>query len=482
MYVQFDEARAQAARLKSRFDPSAQREFQAAEHQWKLSVADCERALARPPADPARLRRLHVEMARLFHPDLALDPVRKSLCGQLMTEVNIAFGDGDYPRLESIRDTIQGDADAAHEMAELTHSVAFQLNARNQYALRQKQDLLADLTAWLYSQADQAQRTGRHNRPVRPFPNLMLRAMEDLQMVSVRLLQVSPEASLGELSVRAERDTDSPPVLLGEARGVVRVPFARATLLRISRTCQTLEGLNKLDTGDFNGLIDEWPDFVNLTDAMLQPLARFNRLEELHLGRTAITGSVFDRFPPLRELRILILDETAFDDRGMQHLGESVWMQRLDLSSTRVTGRGLAALHRMKSLRDLSLYATPVEDADLEFLESLPQLRNLNLGLTHITDAAVDRLSALRHLEVLHLGGTAVTDQAMANLAQLPALRDLVIWETKISANALEFLGRCLSLRYLDADQTAVSPQDLLAFRAKRPEVRLPSDIWAETP
>ena len=481
MYIKFDEARAQAARLKSRFDAFAQREYQAAAEQWKLSVADYQQALARPVADPVRLRRLHVEMARLFHPDLALDPVRKSLCGQLMKEVNIAVQDGDYPRLEAMRNTIQGDADAALEMTALTHGVPFQLNARNQYALRQQQDLLIDLTEWLYAQADKAQRTGDHNRPTRLFDDLMLRALHDLQAISVRLVQFPRDAAMGELAVRAERFIDSPVTVLGQAQGMVRVPFTKALLLRISKDCRSLEPLRVLDSEDFNGLIDEWPNFVNLTDEMLQPLAKFTRMEELHLARTGITGKVFDRFPPLHELRVLILDETAFDDHGMQRLGEAIWMQRLDLSSTRITGRGLASLHRMKSLRDLSLYATVVGDADLEVMQSLPQLRNLNLGLTQVTDGAIDGLARLHYLEVLHLGGTSVTDRALARLAELPALRDLVMWETKISRAGLLLLAQCPSLRYLDADQTAVTAADFLAFRARRPDVRLPSDIRTET-
>ena len=83
----------------------------------------------------------------------------------------------------------------------------------------------------------------------------------------------------------------------------------------------------------------------------------------------------------------------------MQRLAESIWMQKLDLSSTRVTGRGLASMHRMKSLRELSLMSTPIEDGDLAFLDFLPQLRNLNFGLTRITDAVMERIARLNQLE-----------------------------------------------------------------------------------
>lgn len=481
MYLQFDEARTEGARLRARFEPDAQREYRAAQEQWRLSVADCRRATTKSTANPKEVRRLHLELARKFHPDLALDPVRRSLCEQLMAEVNIAVQDEDQERLEAIRDTTQGSADAAPEMAKLTRSTAFQLNDRNQYALRQQQDLLKDLTDWLYAQANQARRNTLHNRSSQLYSDLMERALDDLQHVSVRLLRFPKDYSLGELSVRDECNIDSPSRVLGPAQGMVRVPFLSAALLRVNKDCKSLEALRVLDGDDINGLIDEWPDFVELTDEMLQPLTVFSRLEELHLGRTKITGRVFDAFPPLRELRVLILDETAFDDHGMEKLGESIWMQRLDLSSTKVTGQGLRELHRMKSLRDLSLYSTQVGDEDLAFLDALPQLRNLNFGLTRVTDASAQRIAQLQQLEVLHLGGTEITDAAIGVIATLPVLRDVVLWETKITDAAIEKLAKCPSLRYLDADQTLVTSAALGALREARPEVKLPSDLWCES-
>jgi hypothetical protein len=86
----------------------------------------------------------------------------------------------------------------------------------------------------------------------------------------------------------------------------------------------------------------------------------------------------------------------------------------------------------------------------------------------------------LRALEVLNLGGTGITDAILDTLARLPALRDLVLWETAITAAGAAKIRAFPNLRYLDLDKTGVSPEDLRAFREARPEVRLPSDIWAE--
>lgn len=78
-------------------------------------------------------------------------------------------------------------------------------------------------------------------------------------------------------------------------------------------------------------------------------------------------------------------------------------------------------------------------------------------------------------------GGTKITDAILETLAHLPALRDLVLWETAVTAGAMDKLKTFPALRYLDVDQTGVTPEALADFRAGRPEVRLPSDIWSES-
>jgi hypothetical protein len=399
-----------------------------------------------------------------------------------MAQVNVAHQEADVQRLRDIQLAVSGDTDAAPEMTALSHSPVAQLRTRVEYAARHKQDPLGELVAHLRSTTLQTQRRGA-SAPlgVDRYSSLVERALADLAAIGVRRLAFPVSDSMGEISVRKELDIDAPVTVIGLARGVVSVPFGKSVTLRLGKDCRNLEPLLALDPDDLNGLIDEWPDFVNLNNEQLAPLSRFRRLEELHLARTEINGQAFDRFPPMHELRVLILDETEFDDRGMARLAECAWMQRLDLSFTKVTGQGLHSLHRMASLRDLSLYGTDMSDADLAVLDRLPALRNLNLGLTNITDASAARFGQLKALEVLHLGGTAVTDALLEQLAGLPALRDLVLWETKISNAGVQLLKSFPALRYLDTDNTAVTREAMGDFRAVRPEVKLPGDIWADS-
>ena len=438
--------------------------------------------MTRPTGDSEKLKRLHRELARYFHPDLASDHARRVLREQLMTEVNLAYSEEDLRRMELLAGALDRDenGDAARELAALAVTPINELRERAEYANRQKRDLLTELALHLRRKTMETQQKGAAMLP-RPAGEgtLVERALADLaQVSSSRLLRFPHGGTMGEISVRAERNIDAKITVLGQAQGTVQAPFGKAILLRVNGECSDLTPLLELDPEDLQGFIDEWPDFVNLTDEQVQPLAHFPSLEVIQLGRTEVTGRVFDRFPSLHELRVLILEETQFDDAGLLHLEDCVWMQRLDISFTQVTGPGLKAIRNMTALRELSLYGTAVSDDDLKIIDHIPGLRNLNLGLTGVTDAAAQHLRHLQYLEVLNLGGTGITDAILDTLSTLPALRELVLWETGVTTAGLEKIRNMESLRYLDVDETKVPKEALDPFRQARPEVRLPSDVW----
>ncbi len=481
-YVELDEARAQSAKLRARFYPAAHRESIAAREQARISAEACAKAAVRPRPDPQRFKQLHHQLARNYHPDLATDPAHAALCEQLMTEVNLAHSDGDLERLEILHTALIETGDVISQQQQLSRTPLAELGERVTYAARRHHELLAELANRIHELTmDEKLRTAQSSRTAGGAPptNLIARALRDLADLSARRLIFPAAQSMGQLSIRGEFNIDATPTVLGPARGIVAVPFGKTVILRLDAACSNLSPLEQLHPDDLNGFIDEWPDFVPVNDESLRLLAKFTRLEELRLGRTEITGRVFDNWASLHELRVLVLDETEFDDDGMSKLEGSVWMQRLDLSFTRVTGDGLRALHNMTALRELSLYGTSVSDADLSLLERTPDLRNLNLGLTQITNEGARHLRELRAMEVLHLGGTGVTDAVLDYLADMPKLRELVLWETAITST--ERLRNFKSLRYLDLDKTAVTPKAMEEFRQARPDVKIPSDVWQET-
>lgn len=484
-YIQLDEARAQAAQLRARYIPTAHKDAIAAHRQVLQSKEECEAAGRGVQSDPDALKSLHRSLARAFHPDFETDEARRAVRERLMVEVNLAHKDGDLGRLQLLEKALDNDpnGDAARELALLAASTTNELRERVEYAGRKEKDLLKQLSAHLLKQMEEAFTLGARLVPVPvPQPGMIERAKADLGKFSqTRQLQFLELKNMGEISIRALRDIDAPSTPLGQAKGLVHAPFGKAVILRLSNQCKDLRPLVRLDPDDLQGFIDEWPDFVNLADEDVQPLARFRGLEVIVLGRTEITGRVFDKFPTLHELRILNLEETAFDDAGLLRLEECVWMQRLDLSFTRVTGTGVRALHNMTALRELNLYGTDTGDADLFVLDKIPGLRNLNLGLTRASDGCAKHLRNLRNLEVLNLGGTKVTDAILDTVVELPALQELVLWETQITDAGLDRI-RCIpTLRYVDVDQSNVSPEAIQAFRPARPDVKLPSDVWADS-
>lgn len=486
-YVKLDEARARAAKAKARFMPATNRDAIAASLQALKTAEECANALTNPEVELDAMKRLHRELARNFHPDLASDNARREVREKLMMEVNAAWSHQDMVRLEllaSARDTDEN-GDAARQLAALSASPANQLRERCEYASRHDADLLRQLSDYVLRAMEQIVMAGANARLAHEeFPNLLARAASDVSCLRMwRELQFPEGRSLGELSHRASRDIDAPQTIIGPAQGTLTAPFNRSLILRFAGNSRDLAPLAKLDPGDLHGFINEWPKFITLNDEEVQPLARFPGLEVIVLGRTEITGQVFDGFPTLHELRILSVEETGFDDSGLLRLEECVWMQKLDVSFTQVTGTGVRAIRNMTALRELNLYGTDTHDDDLFVLDQIPGLRTLNLGLTSVTDACASHIAHLHVLESINLGGTGVTDRILDTLIKLPSLQEVVLWETGITEEGLARIADNFpNLKYLDVDQTTVSDEAQKAFRPARPEVRMPSDIWADQP
>ena len=181
-YVAIDDARAQAAGLRARFMPSAHRESQAARARARASAEECANALHRNAGDPEKLRRLHHDLARAFHPDLVTDPERAVLREQLMTEANLAYHEGDLGRLEVLERALDRDenGDAARQLAELARSPIAQLREQAEYAARHDRDLLAELAGYRRKLAVEARDRGASLPPSTPRPmRLTARALGD---------------------------------------------------------------------------------------------------------------------------------------------------------------------------------------------------------------------------------------------------------------------------------------------------------------
>jgi len=166
-YVELDEARAQSAKLRARFYPAAHRNPSP-----PASRRGCPRkpARMRPPAQtPTRSasNKLHHQLARNYHPDLATDPAHAALCEQLMTEVNLAHSDSDLVRLEILHGALTRPVTLSASSKQLTRTPLAELRERVVYATRQRHDLLARTfpTGFRKLTMDEKLRTAQSSRP-----------------------------------------------------------------------------------------------------------------------------------------------------------------------------------------------------------------------------------------------------------------------------------------------------------------------------
>lgn len=136
-----------------------------------------------------------------------------------------------------------------------------------------------------------------------------------------------------------------------------------------------------------------------VTDAVLEELAAFESLEQLHLG-----GS------------------KAITDAGVAHLARLPRLRSLDLSWTGITDAGLQVLRALPQLERISLTMTRVTDAGMPTLASCESLERVELLWTNTGDGAIRALTGKRELREL-ISGNLVSNDGLAALADIPAFR-----------------------------------------------------------
>ncbi len=131
-------------------------------------------------------------------------------------------------------------------------------------------------------------------------------------------------------------------------------------------------------------------------------------------------------------------DSGEVTDANLEDLKEFQRLEFLSLRGTHITDAGLERLNGLSQLRELYLSGTQVTDAGLKHLEALTQLYELNLGGTRVTDAGLKHLQGLSELSHLHLGHTQVTETGLEHLKPLKNLCSLTVQGTKVTEEGIE--------------------------------------------
>lgn len=133
-------------------------------------------------------------------------------------------------------------------------------------------------------------------------------------------------------------------------------------------------------------------DSHKLNDATIVPLASLRRLRKLDLPMTRITDAGLAQLRDLRELESLGLTSVVdLTDAGLETVGRFQKLKLLKLGGTEVTDAGLHHLQHLTALETLDLSADTITDAGLAALESLPRLRVVFLDRTAVSPEAVAR-------------------------------------------------------------------------------------------
>lgn len=208
----------------------------------------------------------------------------------------------------------------------------------------------------------------------------------------------------------------------------------------------------------------------------------------LDLGGTDVSDETFPFLSTLKNLRLVVLDDTKVGTRGidalhkkhpfvrikteygpprlldMQRKGAarpdyciSVYLLRtFDMPMEYTNGRVHAvALNGMKRVSALLKRISRLQDVERVFAEDcgwgdremrvlagLSHLKVLRLAGNELTDAGVSSLSQLRNLEQLDLSRTRVTNEALTSIAKLKNLRMLFLSETSLDDANLDVIAR----------------------------------------
>ena len=181
-----------------------------------------------------------------------------------------------------------------------------------------------------------------------------------------------------------------------------------------------------------------------VTDAGLKELGSLTNLRSLFLPADRVKGAGFKDLAGLKNL--VMIDgykKEDFSDElllGLGHAGllpalnndsgQRRKLTTLDLSGTAVTDAGLKGLAGLTDLVELDLSGTRATGAGCSGLGGLKSLKSLNLSDANVTDLGLKGVAALQSVESLDITNADVTDTGLNELAALKGLRTLNITGT----------------------------------------------------
>jgi len=139
------------------------------------------------------------------------------------------------------------------------------------------------------------------------------------------------------------------------------------------------------------------------------------------------------------------------NDTELMTLASLPYLERLDLSHTRISDEGLLLLKSAPRISDLNLYyAEQITDQGMAAIKDWKHLKRLSLRGTRISDGTLEIVSHLTQLEALDIANTPVTDDGLDYLITLTSLKEFSLGRRRLADNLIEVLRLLPTLTYLD--------------------------------
>jgi hypothetical protein len=206
---------------------------------------------------------------------------------------------------------------------------------------------------------------------------------------------------------------------------------------------------------------------VPATNRDLAEVAKCRNVRTLIVRESAVSDAGLEHLSGLKRLEYLNLgDNPRIHGHGLTFLATCPVLRHLVLSETSVTSDDVARLRDFPALERLDLSHTSVGDGALEFLIELSALRSIDLSFTAITDNGLERLVALKDLQELALTHTRITDAGMAHIGELRSLRRLALSGTTITDSGLKQLNRLTDLEDLHLSGNGITDDGIVALES----------------
>jgi Leucine-rich repeat (LRR) protein len=160
------------------------------------------------------------------------------------------------------------------------------------------------------------------------------------------------------------------------------------------------------------------------------------------------------------------------NDLELTNLLRLPYLEKLDLSHTRISDEGMLLLKTAPKISDLNLYyAELITDQGMAAIKDWKHLKRLNVRGTRVSDGTLEVVSHLTQLEALDIANTPVTDNGFDYLITLTRLKELSLGRRRLSDNVLEMLRLLPTLTHLDLSgpRSADRPDLVLGSRMGEP-------------